>query len=120
MIYIEVSLHFLGIWPTVCLSISTIKFTGQIYVHTRTFNHEKYSKNLMGKNIGQKKICLKVKIKTDASAAKGIASRRGAGKVRHIELNQLWMQDKVVKGEIYVGKVNGGGQPGRRTMCVTM
>ena len=31
---------------------------------------------------------------TDASAAKGIASRRGAGEVRHIEVNQLWIQGK--------------------------
>ena len=29
-----------------------------------------------------------VKLKTDASAAKGIATRRGMGKVRHIEVSQ--------------------------------
>ena len=32
-----------------------------------------------------------IKIETDASAAKGIASRRGAGKIRHIEVSQLWI-----------------------------
>ena len=47
--------------------------------------------------------------KTDASAAKGIASRRGLGKVRHIEVNQLWLQDKVNSGEIQVMKVKGEG-----------
>ena len=30
--------------------------------------------------------------KTNASAAKSIASRLGVGKVRHIEVNQLWLQ----------------------------
>ena len=36
----------------------------------------------------------------DSSAAKGIASRRGLGKVRHIEVHQLWLQDKVQKKEV--------------------
>ena len=31
---------------------------------------------------------------TDASAAKGMANRIGTGKVRHIEVHQLWLQEK--------------------------
>ena len=42
----------------------------------------------------------KVTVKTDASAAKGIASRRGSGKVRHIEVSQLWVQSKVAQGAL--------------------
>ena len=48
---------------------------------------------------------VKLTVNTDASAAKGIAARRGAGKVRHIEVTQLWIQDKVRKGEIAIRKV---------------
>ena len=44
---------------------------------------------------------------TDSSAAKGISSRRGLGKVRHIELNQLWLQDQVARGKISVRKIRG-------------
>ena len=44
---------------------------------------------------------------TDASAAKGIASRRGLGKVRYIELCELWLQDQVARGRIAVHKVPG-------------
>ena len=33
-------------------------------------------------------------LKSDASAAVPIASRRGLGKVRHIEVCQLWLQKK--------------------------
>ena len=36
-----------------------------------------------------------VKVCTDASAAIGIVNRRGSGKVRHIDTNELWVQDKV-------------------------
>ena len=48
-----------------------------------------------------------IRVSTDASAAKGIASRRGLGKMRHIEVHQLWVQDKVANGELEVQKVNG-------------
>ena len=37
------------------------------------------------------KLC--VSISTDSSAAKGIGNRRGLGKIRHIELSELWVQD---------------------------
>ncbi len=48
-----------------------------------------------------------IEIKTDASAAIGIANRIGVGKVRHIEVNQLWLQDKVHRKEIKITKVKG-------------
>ena len=48
----------------------------------------------------------KVIVKTDASAAKGIASRKGLGKVRHIDVSQLWLQDRVSKGDIAIEKVS--------------
>ena len=41
-----------------------------------------------------------VEVKTDATAARGIAMRRGMGKVRHIEVSQLWVQDRVARGDI--------------------
>ena len=54
-----------------------------------------------------KDVKIGIKIHTDASAAKGIATRKGLGKVRHIEVNQLWLQDKVSQGDIEVVKVPG-------------
>ena len=39
-------------------------------------------------------------IKSDASVAIGVANRIGIGKVRHIQINQLWLQEKVSKKEI--------------------
>ena len=44
---------------------------------------------------------------TDASAAIGIASRRGLGKVRHVEVSQLWLQQRVADGGLSVQKVDG-------------
>ena len=50
---------------------------------------------------------LHVAVSTDSSAAKGIANRRGLGKVRHIELSELWVQDQIAKGQITVYKIDG-------------
>ena len=47
----------------------------------------------------------KIALHTDASAAIGISNRIGIGKVRHIEVNQLWLQEKVAAGKFQVIKV---------------
>ena len=46
-----------------------------------------------------------VRIKTDAIAAVGIASRRGLGKVKHIDVTQLWTYDKVAEKKIKLQQV---------------
>ena len=48
-----------------------------------------------------------ISIKSDSSAALGIAQRRGFGRVRHIEVSQLWLQEKVSSGDIQLGKGPG-------------
>ena len=47
----------------------------------------------------------RVRTSTGSSVALGISKRRGLGNVRHIELDQLWIQDKVSSGEVDVRKV---------------
>ena len=43
----------------------------------------------------------------DSSAAKGMASRKGLGTVRHGDVRQLCVQQKVGSGEVELRKVNG-------------
>ena len=52
-----------------------------------------------------------VEVLTDSSAAKGIASRRGVGKVKHLETRTLWVQDQVDRGRIQMRKVPGDTNP---------
>ena len=47
-----------------------------------------------------------VRVCSDASAAIGIAQRRGMGKIRHIETNQLWLQEKVACGSVEIEKIS--------------
>ena len=48
-----------------------------------------------------------ITVRSDSSAAISIAQRKGFGKVRHIEVNQLWLQEKVSSGVIRLIKVAG-------------
>ena len=48
-----------------------------------------------------------IELHIDASAAKGIAQRIGLGKVRHLEVSQLWIQHQVAEGSIKICKVLG-------------
>ena len=48
---------------------------------------------------------------TDSSACKGICQRTGLGKIRHIDVALLWLQDLVRKGRIRMGKIPGKENP---------
>ena len=40
-------------------------------------------------------MAMTINVRADAISAIGIASRRGLGRVRHIELAQLWIQERL-------------------------
>ena len=46
-------------------------------------------------------------METDATAAIGISRRRGLGKVRHLAVADLWVQDRVRSGDFVLRKVPG-------------
>ena len=48
---------------------------------------------------------------TDSSAALGVANRTGLGKLRHLAVHLLWLQEKVRSSEIYMHKVPGSQNP---------
>jgi hypothetical protein len=48
-----------------------------------------------------------IEVKEDSSAAKGIASRRGLGKLKHVDIKELWIQEKVHSGDLKITKVPG-------------
>ena len=54
---------------------------------------------------------LVVESATDSSGAKSYASRRGAGRIRHIEVKWLWLQQAVAEGRFRMVKVLGTNNP---------
>ena len=53
----------------------------------------------------------RVQLFTDSSAAKSFVSRRGLGKMKHLEIRDLWLQREVGLGRAVVNKVEGPRNP---------
>ena len=54
---------------------------------------------------------LKLSVHSDATAALGIAKRRGLGKIRHLHCTDLWIQERVRNGDVALHKVLGTENP---------
>ena len=56
-------------------------------------------------------ITLKFSIHADSSAAIGICRRSGIGRVRHLAVGQLWVQEGLRRGDLTLFKVQGDRNP---------
>ena len=56
-------------------------------------------------------IDLPLEIYGDSAAARGIARRRGLGKLRHIELQTLWLQERLDRGAFKLHAIPGVSNP---------
>ena len=56
-------------------------------------------------------IIQRVVMATDSSSAKYCASRRGLGKMRHIDVKDLWLQEAVCRGRVKLQKIDGEKNP---------
>ena len=65
----------------------------------------------LDRELGEEECVMNVVLGTDSSAAKGFASRRGVGKMRHMQVRWLWLQEEVRKGSVRVFKVKGVENP---------
>ena len=65
----------------------------------------------VAKELGFEGVAGQMVLGTDSSAAKNFVSRRGLGKMRHIEVRELWLQHEVLKGVVKVVKIPGEQNP---------
>ena len=95
--------HLVKSWSTnqtvIALSSGEAEYYSMVKAGSVALGIESLMKDLGVEDTGS------IAIKTDASAAIGIGSRIGIGKVRHIEVNQLWLQEKVASGRFKIIKV---------------
>ena len=54
---------------------------------------------------------ISTRVHVDATAAKGMVERRGIFRVRHIEVDNLWIQEMEARRMRPIGKVDGGENP---------
>ena len=96
--------HAIKHWSSTQSLISLSSGEAEYYGCVRAASHIMGVKSMM-EDVGV--TGKRLRIKTDASVAKSLASRRGLGGIRHIEVNQLWLQEKVNEGKIEIEKVKG-------------
>ena len=71
----------------------------------------------MAQALGLQSICrdlgldLKLRVHSDATAAIGIAKRRGLGRIRHLHTADLWVQEKIRSGHVELLKILGSENP---------
>ena len=54
---------------------------------------------------------VEVRLHTDSSACKGMCDRNGLGKLRHLDLQYLWLQEMVRAGRFRMKKIPGALNP---------
>ena len=99
--------HCIRTWsstqPSITLSSGEAEFYGLVKVSRAGLGHQSLLRD-MG-------LDMLVCVWTDSSAALGIATRSGLGKLRHLETHTLWVQQKGRTGAIAVLKVPGEVNP---------
>ena len=71
----------------------------------------------MSEDLGRRSLCadlgciVNLEIHADSSAAIGICKRSGIGRVRHLSVGQLWVQERIRSGEVKLFKVAGEFNP---------
>lgn len=99
--------HCIRTWsstqPSVTLSSGEAEYYGLVKAAGAGLGHQALMTDL--------NVALPVRAWTDSSAAIGIATRSGLGKIRHLETHTLWLQEKVRTGALEVKKVRGEVNP---------
>ena len=52
-----------------------------------------------------------IEVHSDSSACRGICDRRGLGKLRHLDVALLWLQQHVQSGKIILRRIAGSVNP---------
>ena len=91
-------------WATRQQTIALSSGEAELYAMTRTASQVIGLIQLLGDFFPK---VMKGIVRTDSSAAIGIAARRGLGRTRHIQVQYLWIQEKVANSVIEVKKIGG-------------
>ena len=81
----------------VALSSGEAELNGQVKAISEVMGI-KHAAHEMGMKVG-------AQLRGDSSAAQGILTRKGVGKVKHLEVKHLWVQEKVREGAVKPVKV---------------
>ena len=95
--------HWSKTQTTICLSSGESELRGISDGLAQALGVQTIAKDLVFK--------LPIKMFSDATAAIGIARRRGMGHIRHLDVCDLWVQEKSTSGAASIDKVLGADNP---------
>ena len=99
--------HLLNSWsstqPTITLSSGEAEFYGVVRGSAMGLGFLSLLADLGVK--------LPLRVWTDSTASKGICARQGLGKIRHLDAQELWVQQRIRNGELGLYKVAGEENP---------
>ena len=101
--------HCIKIWSSTQGAIALSSAEAEFYAMIEAVIRAKGVLNVM-KEIGFT-VAEHVQLFTDSSAAKSFVSRKGLGKMKHLEIRDLWLQREVGLGKVIVNKVAGPRNP---------
>ena len=99
--------HWLKSWSKTQTLIALSSAESELYVAVKAIA-ETMGIQSMAKDFG---LPTEATIMADASAALGIISRKGLGKVRHLDINHLWIQQAAAQRRIKYENVAGTSNP---------
>ena len=65
----------------------------------------------LAQEIGFRALSNVLQVGTDSSAAKSFVCRRGLGRMRHLDIRNLWLQKEIADGLVEVFKIPGEENP---------
>ena len=99
--------HLLRSWsstqPIIAMSSAEAEHYALVEGATRSLGLQS-----MMRELGLKRVIF---LQTDSSAAKSFASHRGLGRMRHIEVKDLWLQEAIYRSRLKVIKIRGDENP---------
>ncbi len=103
----KIGWHLIKSWSTTQATVAMSSAEAELYALTKGAANS-LGFMAMAADLG---IALDATVHSDASAALGIVQRRGLGKLRHIRVQYLWVQDRLRRGDFQVRKVPGKQNP---------
>ena len=82
-----------------CIALSSAE--AELYAMTATLIEARGIQQFLG----ELKVTGTIEAEVDASAALAIASRLGPGRLKHVDIRQLWVQQEVAAGRVLMKKV---------------
>jgi hypothetical protein len=102
--------HCIKTWSASQGAVALSSAEAEFYAMVEAVTRAKGLRSL-AQELGFRDLSNVVHLGTDSSAAKSFVCRRGLGRMRHLEIRDLWLQKEVIDGKLEISKIKGDENP---------